>query len=161
MEEVEPSKDQLRTLHKLIAKVTEDTEELRFNTAIAAMMEFMNATKKWPNRPRAALEPFVLMLAPYAPHLAEECWEKCGHQETLTYESWPVLDESLLVESSIQLPVQVNGKMRAIIGVAVHVTQDVAVELAQAMPTVAKQLDGKKLVKVIFVPGKILNLIVK
>jgi leucyl-tRNA synthetase len=161
VEEVVPSKDQLRTLHKLIAKVTDDTEGLRFNTAIAAMMEFMNATKKWHNRPRAALEPFLLMLAPYAPHLAEECWEKCGHQETLAYESWPVLDESLLVESSIQLPVQVNGKMRATIGVSVNVTQEAAVELAQVLPMVAKHLDGKKLVKVIFVPGKILNLIAK
>ena len=107
MEDVEASKDQMRDLHKTIAKVTEDTEELRFNTAIASMMEFMNATKKWDNKPRAALEPLLLLLAPYAPHIAEECWSRCGHSDTLTYEGWPQLDESLLVQDEITLPVQV------------------------------------------------------
>ena len=106
LEDVEASDAQLRDLHKLIAKVTADTQELRFNTAIAAMMEFMNATKKWPSRPRAALEPFALLLAPYAPHLAEECWAMCGKAETLTYEEWPIADEALLVESVISLPIQ-------------------------------------------------------
>ena len=105
---MEATEGQLRDLHKLIAKVTTDTEDLRFNTAIAAMMEFMNATKKWPSRPRSALEPFALLLAPYAPHLAEECWALCGKSESLTYEAWPQADEKLLVESTISLPVQVR-----------------------------------------------------
>lgn len=108
VDEDEPSKDQLRTLHKLIAKVTDDTDELRFNTAIAAMMEFMNAATKWQNRPRAALEPFILLLAPYAPHIAEELWAKCGHDTTLAYASWPCYDPALLVEDEITLPVQVR-----------------------------------------------------
>lgn len=108
---MEPTEEQLRALHKLIAKVTEDTEELRFNTAIAAMMEFLNATKKWKTSPRAVLEPFALLLAPYAPHMGEECWQMCGHAESLAYAPWPELDESLLVESSIKLPVQVRSTL--------------------------------------------------
>jgi leucyl-tRNA synthetase len=158
---VEPTEEQLRGVHKLIAKVTADTEALRFNTAIAAMMEFMNATKKWEGRPRRALEPFALMLAPYAPHLAEECWAKCGHGESLTYAPWPELDERYLVESTIQLPVQVNGKMRGTIEVPPDVERDAAVSLAEALDKVARQLDGKDVKKVIWVPGKILNLIAK
>lgn len=109
VDDAEADEEQLRTLHKLIAKVTDDTEGLRYNTAIAAMMEFMNASKKWKSKPRSVLEPFALMLAPYAPHMAEECWEMCGHDESLTYEPWPELDESLLVESSMTMPVQVRS----------------------------------------------------
>lgn len=161
VEDVEPTKAQLRALHKAIDKVTIDTEELRFNTAIAGMMEFMNDTKKWPNRPRAALEPLLLLLAPYAPHLAEECWRRCGHPESLTYAPWPQADAELLVEDEVVLPVQVNGKMRGKVSVAPDVTQTAALELAQALPTVQKQLEGKGVKKVIFVPGKILNIIAK
>lgn len=108
VEDVPASKDQLRILHKTISKVTEDTEELRFNTAIASMMEFMNDTKKWKNKPREALEPLLLLLAPYAPHIAEECWAQCGHEGSLAYVGWPQLDESLLVEDEVTLPVQVH-----------------------------------------------------
>ena len=161
MQEVEPTKEQLRDLHKLIAKVTVETEELRFNTGIAAMMEFMNATKKWDTRPRAALEQFAILLAPYAPHLGEELWQKCGHNESLTYQPWPQLDESLLVEDTVTMPVQVNGKMRGTIEVAVNVAEDDAVALAKELQSVAKQLEGKGVKKVIFKSGKILNLIAK
>jgi leucyl-tRNA synthetase len=87
----------LRSYHAYI-QVTVETEELRFNTAIAAMMEFINAVYKWPNRPRAALQPFVLLLAPYAPHLAEELWSQLGGKGSLTYEPWPQYDEALLVQ---------------------------------------------------------------
>lgn len=120
MEDVTASKDQMRDLHKTISKVTEDTEELRFNTAIASMMEFMNATKKWDNKPRAALEPFLLLLAPYAPHIAEECWSRCGHSDTLTYEGWPQLDESLLVQDEITLPVQVCAYFLLLLSSYIH-----------------------------------------
>jgi leucyl-tRNA synthetase len=161
LEDVEPLEDQLRTLHKLIAKVTEDTESLSFNTAISAMMEFMNATKKWNTRPKAVLEPFALLLSPYAPHLAEECWQHCGHTESLAYEPWPQLDESLLVENMINLPVQVNGKMRGTVEVAVDVEEDRAVAAAKTLSSVEKQLEGKQIFKIIFKPAKILNLIVK
>lgn len=125
------------------------------------MMEFMNATKKWETRPRAVLEPFVLLLSPYAPHLAEECWQRCGHTESLAYEQWPQLDESYLIKSTINLPVQVNGKMRGTVEVAVDVDEDAAVAAAKGFGPVEQQLEGKRIIKIIFKPGKILNLIVK
>eukprot|EP00879_Flechtneria_rotunda_P026887 GHRR01028726.1.p1 GENE.GHRR01028726.1~~GHRR01028726.1.p1 ORF type:complete len:534 (+),score=200.19 GHRR01028726.1:97-1602(+) len=102
------TKDQLRLLHATIKKVTVETEELRFNTAIAAMMEFVNGVFKWSNRPREALEPFVLLLSPYAPHLAEELWSQLGHTESLAYADWPQWQEELLMMDTIKLPVQVG-----------------------------------------------------
>jgi leucyl-tRNA synthetase len=161
VQDVDPTKHQLRALHKLIAKVTEDTEALRFNTAIAAMMEFLNQTKKWNDRPRAALEPFVLLLAPYAPHIAEECWQLCGHSGSLTYMPWPQPDPALLVEDEIQLPVQVNGKMRGTVAVRVDIDEAGAVAIARELPSVQKQLEGKSIKKVIFVEGKIVNIVAK
>jgi len=158
--EDEPTKDQMRALHGCIKKVTIETDEMRFNTAIAGMMEFMNAVYKWPNRPRAALEPFVLLLAPYAPHVAEELWAKLGHTESLTYAQWPQYDEALLVQDVVKLPVQINGKVRATLEVPRDIVQDDAVQAAMAAPNVAKYTDGKTIKKVIFVPGKIMNLIV-
>jgi hypothetical protein len=89
-------------------QVTTETEELRYNTAIAAMMEFVNGVLKWSDRPRAALEPFLLLLAPYAPHLAEEMWASIGQRSSLSYSQWPQHDESLLVLDSINLAVQVG-----------------------------------------------------
>jgi leucyl-tRNA synthetase len=89
--------------------VTTETEELRYNTAIAAMMEFVNGVQKWDTKPRAALEPFLLLLAPYAPHLAEELWAGLGHGSSTAYEAWPLHDESLLVLDSINLAVQVGA----------------------------------------------------
>jgi len=94
---------------------------MRFNTAIAAMMEFINGVYKWDNRPRAALAPFVLLLSPYAPHIAEELWERLraggGGGGSLAYEPWPVADESLLVVDTVQLPVQVRGGLGGLLGV--------------------------------------------
>ena len=106
-----PLDDQLRLLHLTIKRVTEETEDLRFNTAISAMMEFVNGANKWATRPRAALQPFVLLLAPYAPHLAEELWQVVQGSGTppqsCAYEAWPTFDPALLQESMVQLPVQV------------------------------------------------------
>lgn len=160
-----PTRDQLRLLHLTIKKVTTETEEMRFNTGIAGMMEFVNGvTKDWPNRPRSALRPFLLLLAPYAPHLAEELWSRSQPpgeaQGTLTYEPWPECDESLLVQETVALPVQVNGKVRATLEVSRSISQKDAVEAAQQAPNVLKFTEGKTVKKVIFVPGKILNLIV-
>lgn len=154
---VPATKDQLRDLHACIKKVTVETEEMRFNTGISAMMEFVNAAQKWDNRPRECLEAFALLLSPYAPHMAEELWSRLGHSETLAYEGWPVWDEALLVRDTVQLAVQVNGKMRGTVEVAVAAGQDDA--MAAAEEIIAKYSDGKAPKKVIFVPGKILNVV--
>lgn len=106
----DPTEEQLRLLHVTIKRVTEETEELRFNTAISAMMEFVNGANKWSTRPRAALRSFVLLLSPYAPHLAEELWQVVEGTQALqscAYEAWPTFDPALLQESTVQLPVQV------------------------------------------------------
>jgi leucyl-tRNA synthetase len=100
-------------LHRTIKAVTDDVAKLSFNTAIARMMEFTNFFTKLDRRPRAVLEPFVLLLSPFAPHMAEELWQALGHAKTLAYEPWPKYDEALLVESTIVLPVQINGKVRS------------------------------------------------
>lgn len=104
------TEEQLRLLHATIKRVTEDTEELRFNTAISAMMEFVNGANKWATRPRDALRQFVLLLAPYAPHLAEELWqvmEGTAEPASCAYAAWPTFDPALLQETMVQLPVQV------------------------------------------------------
>lgn len=157
----EASREQMRLLHATIKKVTEETSSMRFNTGIAAMMEFVNGAYKWEQRPKAALEQFVLLLAPYAPHLSEEMWQVLGHDNTLTYEPWPTHDEALLVEDSIKLPVQVNGKLRATLELRKDASKDDAIAAAQALPAMAKYLDGKTVKKIIYVPSKILNLVVK
>ncbi|QDZ26111.1 leucine--tRNA ligase [Chloropicon primus] len=161
VEDTGATKEQLQAIHACIKKVTVDTEELRFNTAISAMMEFMNEATKWETKPREACEPLVLMLSAYAPHIAEELWSRCGHGGSLAYEKWPLCDESLLVSDSYVLPVQINGKMRGKVEVPTSATQDQAIEAALTVPNVEKQVEGKEIFKVIFVPEKILNVIVK
>lgn len=164
----QPTKEQLRLLHATIKKVSEETEEMRFNTAIAAMMEFVNGAYKWENRPREVLKPFILLLAPYAPHVAEEMWSVLsggsngmdGTAMTLAYEPWPEVDESVLIEDTVKLPVQVNGKTRGTVEVAKGCGQEVAMEAARGVGPVAKQLEGKEVKKIIYVPDKILNIVI-
>jgi leucyl-tRNA synthetase len=161
--DAEPTKEQARALAVAIARVTEETEALRFNTAISAMMEFVNAAYKWESRPRAALAPFVLLLAPYAPHLAEEMWQALGAGppgESLAYAPWPVADAALLVADAVTLAVQVNGKTRGAVELPVGADEAAALAAAAALPAVARQLEGKAVRKVIYREGKILNLVV-
>ncbi|CAI7809666.1 unnamed protein product [Closterium sp. NIES-54] len=154
------SEEQLRALHACIHKVTEEVEAMRFNTAIAAMMEFTNAAYKWPNVPKDAARPLVLLLSPFAPHVAEELWQRLGGTSSLAYEPWPQALPQYLVEDTIALPVQVNGKVRATLQVAVGVEQEAAVAAALAHPNVARLVEGKSVRKTIFVKGRILNLVV-
>jgi leucyl-tRNA synthetase len=107
------SPEMLRVLHQTIRKVTEDLDALKFNTAIAQMMVFVNEVMKQPARPRALLEPFVLVLSPFAPHLGEELWARMGHRESLAYAPWPKFDPALCEEDTVTVAVQVNGKLRA------------------------------------------------
>lgn len=157
----EPTREQLRTLHQCINKVTEEIDNMRFNTAISAMMEFINAATKWNDRPKQVLESFVLLLSPLAPHIAEELWCRLGHAQSLAYEAWPEANPEYLKEDSITLPVQFNGKTRGTIQIAVGTDQDAAFAAVTEDANFAKFLQGKDVKKTIYVPGRILNLIVK
>ena len=157
-----PTDEQLRTVHKCIAKVTEETENLRFNTAIAAMMEFTNAATKWEQRPKAVLKPFVLLLSPYAPHVSEELWERLGNQASNAYEAWPVADPTYLKQDTFTLAVQVNGKMRGKIELSADAQKEEAVAAALGNEKISKFLPLETSIKkVIFVPGKVLNIVAK
>ncbi len=151
----------IRVLHHTIKEVTQNIEGLLFNTAIARMMEFVNAALKAPSIDRAVMETFVLVLSPFAPHMAEELWERFGHANTLAYEPWPVHDEALLVEDTIEVPIQVNGKLRAVITVPKDADKDAILAAAKADPKVAQHLAGKTIVKEVFVPGKLAGFVVK
>jgi len=153
--------DLVRLLHRTIKKVTLDTESINFNTAIAQMMSFVNEVNKAPVRPRSILEPFVLLLSPYAPHLAEELWQALGHPETLAYEPWPTWEEALTVEAMIPMAVQVNGKVRAQIEVPADADNDMVLAIAKDHDRVKALLEDRTLVKEIVVPGRIVNLVVK
>ncbi len=161
VQDVPPNEQQLRLLHRTIKAVTEDIEKLSFNTAISRMMEFVNEVGSQPVRPKALLEPFVLLLSPFAPHIAEELWQLLGHEQTLAYEPWPEYDEKYLVEKEIELPVQVNGKLRGRVKVRADADQSTIQQLARQDPNVARHLDGKTVVKVVIVPGRMVNFVVK
>lgn len=155
----EPTLEQLRTLHKCIAKVTEEIEGTRFNTGISAMMEFINAAYKWEKHPRKIIEPFILLLAPYAPHMSEEVWFRLGHSNSLAYESFPKANPDYLKDSTIVLPIQINGKTRGTIQVEEGCSEEEAFKLASLDEKLSKFLDGKSIKKRIYVPGRILNVI--
>ncbi|XWS19376.1 hypothetical protein CRYUN_Cryun31cG0010400 [Craigia yunnanensis] len=157
--EEEPNMEQLRTLHKCIAKVTEEIEGTRFNTGISAMMEFINAAYKWDKLPKSIIEAFVLLLSPYAPHMAEELWSRLGYPDSIAHVPFPKADPTYLKESIIVLPVQINGKTRGTIQVEKGCSEEDAFTLASQDEKLSKYLDGKPIKKRIFVPGKILNVI--
>ncbi len=155
-----PSADQRRLLHQTIKKVTEDLEGLRFNTAISQMMVFTNDMTKLDRRPRALLEPFVLLLAPFAPHLCEDLWEKLGHRPSTAREPWPAFDPALVVSDRCEIPIQVNGKLRSKIEVPADWTEEQIVALATQDTKLAEWLQGKPPRKVIYVPKKLVNFVV-
>jgi len=150
-----------RKLHQTIRKVTADTEALRYNTAIAAMMEYVNELRSAECALPNAVEPLVVMLAPYAPHLAEELWAALGHAESVFVAGrWPSYDETLATADEIELVVQVNGKLRARLPVPRGLTEAAALEQARADAAVHKFIDGKPVRKVIYVPDRLVNLVV-
>ncbi len=158
--EHEATENQLRTLHKTIKAVTTDLEELGFNTSIARLMEFVNFFTKETQRPKSIMEQFVLLLSPLAPHLAEELWHLLGHESSLAYEPWPKFDDKYAVDQSIEVPVQINGKVRAKIQVARGLSKDDLLATAKSDPKVAEQLDGKQIRKEIAVPDRLVNFVV-
>ncbi|MCQ9370132.1 leucine--tRNA ligase [Corynebacterium sp. 35RC1] len=155
------TQDDLKALHRTIAGIRDDYEGLRINTVVAKAIEYVNyLTKNYPaGAPREAIEPLVIMIAPVAPHIAEELWSRLGHQGTITFVSFPAFDEQYLTDDEIELPVQVNGKVRGRIMVPADAAQDHIIELAVA--GVAAHLEGKTVVKQIVVPGRMVNLVVK
>ncbi|MCO6043708.1 leucine--tRNA ligase [Aeoliella sp. ICT_H6.2] len=159
--DAEPTDAQARTLHKTIKAVTEDIAGLSFNTAIARMMEFVNFFTKQKEVPRACVEPFVLLLSPFAPHIAEELWHVLGHRDTLAYEAWPAFEASLAQDESVEIPVQVNGKVKAKVSVPAGADKDATESAARSDAKVAELIGGKDLVKLIVVPGKLVNFVVK
>jgi leucyl-tRNA synthetase len=158
--DIEPTREQLRALHQAIAKVTEDIEALRFNTAISALMELVNAAYKWPSLPRAVADPFVLLLAPLAPHIAEELWQRLGHAESLASAEWPAADSAYLRADVIEIPVQVNGKVRAKIQVPAEAGESEVIDIARADQNVGRHLDGQTVKRAIYVRGRIVNFVV-
>ncbi|MFT6397148.1 MAG: leucyl-tRNA synthetase [Bradymonadia bacterium] len=155
----EPSKDEARLAHATCKKVGADIEGMRFNTGIAALIEMLNAMYKMDRIARDTAERFTLALAPFAPHLSEELWTLLGHEDTLAYYDFPEVDEALLIEDTVTLPVQVLGKTRGKITVAPDADEETVVAIAMALDAVAAQLEGKTVRKVIYKAGRILNLI--
>jgi leucyl-tRNA synthetase len=158
--DAEPTAAQWKDVHKMLKKVTDDIEGMRFNTAISAMMEFVNAANQWENRPKAAFEAFVVALSPFAPHTAEELWQRIGHTESLAYTPWHDANEAYLKEDTREIGVQVNGKLRATITIAVNATSEEAIAAAKAEDNVQAHLEGKTIRKEIYVQGRIVNLVV-
>jgi len=152
-----------KALHRTIAGVRDDYEHLRDNTVAAKLIEYVNyLTKTYPNgAPRAAVEPLVQMVSPLAPHIAEELWSVLGHSETITFEPFPEFEEQWLVDDTVEVPVQINGKVKARIDVATDASKDDLEAAALADERVAGLIAGKNVVKVIAIPGRMVNLVVK
>lgn len=161
--DAELTDEDLKQLHRTIAGVRDDYEHLRDNTVAAKLIEYVNyLTKTYPNgAPRAAVEPLVQMVSPLAPHIAEELWSVLGHTETITFEPFPEFDEQWLVDDTVEVPVQINGKVKARIDVAADALKDDLEAAALADERVQALVDGKNVVKVIAIPGRMVNLVVK
>jgi len=160
VDEVYEDVTNIRELHKLIKKVTEDIENMRFNTAISQMMIFTNHIYKTGKISRMSAEKFALILNPFAPHLAEEIWSFLGHNETLSTESWPQFNIELAKDDMITVAVQINGKTRGTFEVNPEISKDELFALVKSDDKIAKYLAGT-IVKEIYVPGKICNFVIK
>jgi leucyl-tRNA synthetase len=151
--------EQQRLTARAIQGVTEDTEAMRFNTAISKLMVFSREVSRDAVLPREAAEVFILLLSPFAPHLAEELWQRLGHTQSLAAEPWPTADAALLVESTLTLAVQINGKRRDEIEVPADADEETIRRTALESPAVARQLDGREPKRVIVIPGRLVNIV--
>jgi leucyl-tRNA synthetase len=156
-----PTPELERVYHTTVKKVGEDIEGLRFNTAIAQLMIFINEVMKTELRPRAIIEPFILLVAPFAPHIAEELWEKLGHSTSLSHEPWPVFDAAKIRSNTIEIVLQVNGKLRGKMEVPVDTTEEDLKRRAAADEGVAKYTAGKAVVNMIVVKNRLVNIVVR
>jgi leucyl-tRNA synthetase len=160
VQRVESDRDTKRKLHQTIKKVTEDLDGMRFNTAISAMMELANHLTKLEVRPRSVLETFVLLLSPFAPHLGEELWAALGQSQSLAYERWPEYDEALIREDMIEVPVQINGKLRSRVTVPADAADEALRSAALADEKIRELIQGKQIRKIIVIPKKLVNIVV-
>jgi leucyl-tRNA synthetase len=161
----EPNPAQLKALHACIKKVTEDLDGLRFNTGISALMVFINEAMTWTSLPASVLRDFLILLQPFAPHLAEELWSKlnAAYQSgpsALAYAPWPAFNPQLLTEEVVEIPVQVNGKLRDVIKVPVDAPAAEMEAAAKNSEKVKPFIDGKVIKKVIVIPKKLVNIVV-
>ena len=150
-----------KVYHQTVKKVTNDFESLAFNTAISQMMIFVNEVYKNGKCPREYAEGLIKLLSPITPHVCEEIWSVLGHSETIAYESWPTYDEAHLVENAVEIVVQVNGKIKAKLNVAVGAPQDEVIAMAMSDAKVSEAVEGKNIVKQIYVPNKLVNIVAK
>ncbi|CAH0228929.1 Leucine--tRNA ligase [Peribacillus sp. Bi96] len=148
-----------KVYHQTVKKVTENYEELKFNTAISQLMVFINDAYKADSLPKVYIEGFIKLLAPVAPHIAEELWSKLGHSEGITYGTWPAFDEAKLVDNEVEIVIQINGKVKAKLMVPTDTTKEKLQEIAMGDDAIKEQIDGKTIRKVIAVPGKLVNIV--
>jgi leucyl-tRNA synthetase len=161
VQDIATSSQQDLVVHSTIAAVTQDVENLSFNTAIARMMEFVNHFTKESVRPKSAMETLTLLLAPFAPHVSEELWRILGHPDSLAYAQWPQADPEKMKTASLEVPVQVNGKVRTKVLMPVGIDSEEAERLARSHPRISELLEGHTVVKAIVVPGKMVNFVIK
>jgi len=158
--DVPPSDAEWKILHRTLKKVKEDIDHFSFNTAVSQMMIYVNELTGSVNKPKSILEPFVLALSPFAPHLAEELWQKLGHSSTIAFEPYPKWDEKYLLDAEITIVVQVNGKMRGEFLASRDINQEQAIAMAKKVDKIQPFITGKDIKKEIYVPGKLVNIVV-
>jgi len=155
------SESLIRALNKLNKKIGKDLEEMKFNTSVAAFMEFLNsASDDKQNLSKDALEYFLILFSPFAPHICEELWKELGHKKSITLEKWPQYDPKLIKEDFISLVIQVNGRVKGSVEAKADITQAEAEELAISQEKIKNWVEGKEIKKVIFVPGKLINIVI-
>ena len=152
---------ELKSLHKLIGKVTADIEAFSYNTAVAAFMIALNELSELKCSKREILEPLIILLSPFAPHIAEELWHAAGHEDTITFAQWPEYNEALTVEDSCTYAVSFNGKTRFTVDLSKSLGKEEVEAIVREHSLTAKYVGDGKIVKMIVVPGKIVNVVVK
>lgn len=161
VKDVQPSDEQNRMLHKTIKAITQDTESLGYNTAIARMMEFVNFFTRESTRPLSVMKSFVKLVSPYAPHLAEELWQTLGHTESIAYERWPEFDENLTRDALVEIPIQIKGKIKAKIQVPIGLSKTELESEARKHEKIDSLIADLEIIKVIAVPDRMVNFVVK
>ncbi len=155
------SKELESTMHKTIKKVSDDIETLKYNTAIAALMSLINEFDKQKKVTKAEMKTFIILLNPFAPHITEEMWQLCGFKGMVNEAKWPAFDPAKCVDSTVEIAIQVNGKIKDRIVIAADTTQEEALSLAKAVQSVSEAMSGKTIVKELYVKGKLVNIVVK